>query len=252
MKRILILVTWIVTSSASMAQRLPLFDLEEMNLTNNVPETQKVIDIREDIRFELEKKLQSRGFSWGDPIYVRIFKKEARLRVYMQRENGDFDLFDEYRICRLRKKLGPKIKEGDKKSPEGFYFVLGPWMNPWSRFRLAYNIGYPNRFDRLHERTGSNLMVHGKCVSSGCFAMRKDIDELYILADAALRSGQRFFRVHIFPFEMTEKNMRRYRKNEWFDFWKNLKEGYDLFQVFKRPPNVEVDLETKRYVFNIE
>ncbi len=250
MKWILYLVTWIVALNISASTVVPLLSWQDHSLLSDVPETDKVIKIREDIRRDLEMKLASKGFSWGDPIYVRIFKKEARLEIYMQRENGEFDLFDTYDICRLRKKLGPKLKEGDRKSPEGFYYVLPSWMNPWSRFRLAYNIGYPNRYDRMLDRTGSNLMVHGKCVSSGCFAMRNGIDEIYILADAALRNGQRFYRVHIFPFEMTEKNMNRYRKNEWIEFWRNLKEGHDLFQVFRRPPNVEVDLENKKYIFN--
>ena len=250
MKWILLVVTWMVTFNLGASSIVPLFGNEEKSLTQEVPETDKVIEIREKIREKLERKLDKKGFTWGDPIYVRIYKEEAKLEVYMQRASGDFEIFETYDICRLRKSLGPKLEEGDRMSPEGFYYVLPSWMNPWSRFRLAYNIGYPNRYDRMLGRTGSNLMVHGKCVSSGCFAMRKGIDEIYILADAALRSGQRFFRVHIFPFEMTDKNLEKHKRSKWYDFWKNLKEGSDLFQVFRRPPNVEVDLENKKYIFN--
>ena len=85
-------------------------------------------------------------------------------------------------------------------------------------------------------------MVHGNCVSEGCYAMTdKGIEEIYALVDAALRAGQRFFRVHIFPFRMTDDNMNRHRDSQWIDFWKNLKDGYDYFENNGFvPPNVEV------------
>jgi len=41
-------------------------------------------------------------------------------------------------------------------------------------------------------------MVHGNCVSIGCYAMTDEkIEEIYAIADASLRNGQSFFRVHI-------------------------------------------------------
>ncbi|MBN4074106.1 2-dehydro-3-deoxyphosphooctonate aldolase, partial [bacterium AH-315-E10] len=67
-------------------------------------------------------------------------------------------------------------------------------------------------------------------------------------ADAALRNGQKFFRVHCFPFRMTTKNIKKHNKSEWISFWENLKEGYDFFEETKQPPNVQVS--NKRYVFN--
>ena len=92
-------------------------------------------------------------------------------------------------------------------------------------------------------------MVHGSCVSLGCYAMRDEgIEEIFTLADAALRNGQPFFKVHIFPFRMTEENMRKHVNSEWYGFWENLKEGYDFFEEGgHNPPNVEV--KNKQYVF---
>jgi murein L,D-transpeptidase YafK len=122
-------------------------------------------------------------------------------------------------------------------------------MNPLSNYHLSFNLGYPNSYDRLHGRTGSALMVHGSCVSIGCYAMTdKGIEEIFTLADAALCNGQPFFRVHIFPFPMTEENMRKHVNSKWYEFWKNLKEGYDFFEEGgHNPPNVEV--KNKQYVF---
>jgi murein L,D-transpeptidase YafK len=121
-------------------------------------------------------------------------------------------------------------------------------MNPNSRFHLSFNLGYPNAYDQAYKRTGSALMVHGGRVSIGCFAMTdKKIEEIYALADGALRNGQRFFRVHCFPFRMTDENMKQHRSSEWISFWKNLKSGYDFFENTKLPPDVKV--QNGMYVF---
>jgi murein L,D-transpeptidase YafK len=73
------------------------------------------------------------------------------------------------------------------------------------------------------------------------------IEEIYALADGALRGGQKFFRVHCFPFRMTDEIMVNRKGRAWYDFWTNLKEGYDYFEKTKTPPNVRVI--NKRYVF---
>ncbi|MGH8562058.1 MAG: L,D-transpeptidase family protein, partial [Nevskiales bacterium] len=145
--------------------------------------------------------------------------------------------------------LGPKVEKGDDQAPEGFYSVNANWMWPYSRFHLAFNIRFPNDYDKVWERTGSAIMVHGGCSSSGCFAMTDEkIEEIYTLAAAALVKGQPEFSVHVFPFHMTDKNMKRYKGARWSKFWANLKEGYDLFEKNSVPPAVTV--VDKRYVFN--
>ena len=74
-----------------------------------------------------------------------------------------------------------------------------------------------------------------------------DVEEIYTLADAALRNGQPFFAVHVFPFRMSRKHLRHFRHSVWLPFWFNLKEGYDHFEKTRRPPQVMV--QEQRYVF---
>ena len=74
------------------------------------------------------------------------------------------------------------------------------------------------------------------------------IKEIYTIIHKAFENGQPFFRIHIFPFKMTDNNMRKYRKKKWSGFWKNLKEGYDYFKKHKTPPDVSV--HNKKYIFN--
>ncbi|MEW6520815.1 MAG: murein L,D-transpeptidase family protein [Thermodesulfobacteriota bacterium] len=194
----------------------------------------------------LETELSELGVDLGNPIFIRIFKESRELELWVQQDE-EYRLFKTYAICNLSGKLGPKLKEGDEQSPEGFYAVSERQLNPNSRYHLSFDIGYPNTYDKLRGRTGSALMIHGDCISVGCFAMTDSrIEEIYTLAQEALRNGQGFFRVHIFPFRMTEANMKKHKRSKWFSFWQNLKEGYDYFEQTKMPPQINV--KGKRYV----
>ncbi|MCB2182128.1 MAG: murein L,D-transpeptidase [Desulfobulbaceae bacterium] len=198
----------------------------------------------------LESELVRHNLILGSPIFIRIFKESSELEIWVKGKNK-YELFKTYDICSFSGELGPKQREGDLQSPEGFYLVEGSQLNPFSRFHLSFNLGYPNQYDRIHGRTGSALMVHGSCVSAGCFAMTDPIvEEIYTLAEAALKNGQPFFKVHIFPFRMTADNMARHKNSQWINFWKNLKEGYDYFEKNNQPPDTSV--RKKRYVFGCE
>ncbi len=193
------------------------------------------------VELTLKKDLLAKNLEYGSPIFIRIFKEPGILEVWLESSDGTFVNFKNYEICNFSGYLGPKLMQGDNQSPEGFYFVNAGRLNPWSRFHLSFNLGYPNKYDRYHGRTGSALMVHGNCVSIGCYAMTDDyINEIYALAVAALKSGQKFFRVHSFPFKLESQKLSQYTSNQWYLFWLNLKEGYDYFNKNKKPPNVEV------------
>lgn len=197
----------------------------------------------------LEDMLGSRSMKLGSPIFIRIFKRSSELEVWLRKSGGRFELFKTYIICRYSGELGPKLRLGDKQGPEGFYLVGADQMNPWSRNHLSFNLGYPNDYDQSHNRSGSALMVHGGCTSTGCYAMTDYyMDEIYTLADAALARGQKEFQVHIFPFRLTPGNLALYRSSRWHEFWLNLKQGYDLFETYRLPPKVEVI--NRRYVFS--
>lgn len=183
------------------------------------------------------------------PILVRIFKEESELEVWKQDRSGQMALLKTYPICRWSGELGPKFSEGDRQAPEGFYAITPGQMNPNSTLYLSFNLGYPNAYDRAHGRTGTHLMVHGDCTSSGCYAMTDEqITEVYALARESFLGGQRSFQVQAYPFRMTPKNMARHRNNPNMPFWWMLKEGYDHFAVTRIEP--KVDVCEKRYVFN--
>ncbi|MFD1702396.1 hypothetical protein ACFSCV_05190 [Methylopila henanensis] len=194
--------------------------------------------------------MQEKGMTKQDPILLRIYKEESKAEVWKKRRSdGRYALLKTYDICRFSGKLGPKIKEGDKQAPEGFYSVGPAQMNPRSSYYLSFNIGFPNKYDQALGRTGQHLMVHGDCLSAGCYAMTDaQMAEIYALAREAFAGGQKSFQVQALPFRMTPENMARRRNNPNIAFWRNLKEGSDHFEVTKAEPRV--DACGRKYVFN--
>ncbi|KAI95980.1 hypothetical protein T281_02260 [Rhodomicrobium udaipurense JA643] len=194
----------------------------------------------------LNERLAEKGLARGAPVFIRIFKRERELELWMRRGDG-FVLFASYPVCRHSGGLGPKLREGDRQAPEGFYTVGRSQLNPNSAYRRSFNLGYPNLYDAANGRTGSFLMVHGACLSVGCYAMTDPvIDEIWELVTAALDRGQKRFSAHIFPFRMSEAHLAIHDRAPWGEFWRDLKRGYDLFEASRTPPRIGVC--AKRYV----
>jgi murein L,D-transpeptidase YafK len=183
------------------------------------------------------------------PMLVRLFKQEAELEVWKQDRSGRFALLKTYPICRWSGDLGPKVREGDRQAPEGFYAITPGQMNPQSAYYLSFNTGYPNAYDRSLGHTGSQLMVHGDCSSRGCYAMTDEqIAEIYSLGRESFFGGQKSFQFQAYPFRMTPLNMAKHRNNPNMAFWKMIKEGYDHFEVTRQEP--KVDFCERKYVFD--
>lgn len=194
------------------------------------------------VRPSLDRDLAAADLTFGDPVFIRAFKEERQLELFIRnRQTGTFTLFRTYPIAAASGQLGPKTAEGDGQVPEGFYQVPPSAMKPDSRYHLAFNVGYPNAFDRALGRSGSLIMIHGNQVSIGCLAMTDPkIEEIYTLCAAAHAHGQESFPVHLFPFRMTDARLRQAATSPWQPFWQNLRQGYDRFEQSRIPPAVAV------------
>jgi len=190
---------------------------------------------------QLERDLAAAGLALGSPVYLRITKQPAELTAYVADADGAFRAFRSWPVCSVSGGLGPKIREGDGQAPEGFYKVAPAQMNPASSYHLSFNLGYPNAFDRANGRTGSFLMVHGSCVSIGCFAMTDPvIEEIWTLMQAAFEGGQKAVDVHVFPFAMTEENLAAQWGSAHLPFWTSLAPAWVQFEETARVPKVKV------------
>lgn len=219
----------------------------------NIPETRRIADRLThpdpvSYRRAAFADLDARGLKPGMPVFIRIFKQTSELELWMESARG-WQLFRTIPICRWSGRLGPKLKQGDKQAPEGFYTVSAAQLNPNSRHHLSFNLGFPNRYDRAHGRTGSFLMVHGGCTSAGCYAIRDhEVEVVYRLVEAALKAGQKQVEVHAFPFRLEKDRLARYRGEKWHRFWTMLQPGYEAFERERRVPKVKV--ADKSYVVN--
>lgn len=189
---------------------------------------------------QLAERLAEKGLTAGSPVFIRVFKAESELELWMQK--GDrFELFATYPICHWSGTLGPKVSEGDKQAPEGVYTVSARQLHMVGRHPRSLNLGFPNVLDRQFQRTGSYILIHGGCGSVGCFAMTNPvIEEIFSLTQASIKNGQEYVHVHAFPFRMTEDKLRAYALSDWYEFWRNLKDVYDSFEQTKRVARVSV------------
>ncbi len=200
---------------------------------------------------ELLSLLQQKKMPKHSPILVRVFKEESELEVWKQDTTGHFQILKTYPICRWSGDLGPKLHEGDRQAPEGFYTITPELMNPNSNYYLAINTGFPNSFDKANEREGSFLMIHGDCWSSGCYAMTDEqMGEIYALARDSFLGGQPSFQIQAYPFRLTPANLARHRNNPNMAFWEMLKIGNDHFETTHVEP--KVDVCDRSYVFDAQ
>jgi murein L,D-transpeptidase YafK len=185
---------------------------------------------------EMQQAIREKEMRTHSPILIRAFKKESELEVWKQDSSGKMALLKTFPMCRWSGQLGPKVKEGDRQVPEGFYAVTPGSMNPNSSFYLSFNVGYPNTFDKQLGRTGAHIMVHGDCSSMGCFAMTdSQVADIYALTREAFAGGQTQVQLQSYPFRMTPENLARYRNDPHIAFWRNLKQGNDHFEVTQKP-----------------
>jgi len=193
-------------------------------------------------------QMDALGTTPSAPTLIRTYKKEAEFEIWKLKSDGQYALLKTFPMCRWSGQLGPKLREGDRQVPEGFYTITPGQMNPNSAYYLSFNVGYPNAFDRAWDRTGGTIMVHGICSSAGCYSMTDaQIAEIYAIARESFNGGQRAIQMQSYPFKMTAENLAKHRLDPNADFWKQLKNGSDHFEVTKTETPVLVC--GKRYVF---
>ena len=189
-------------------------------------------------------------------VFFRAFKNESKFEVWaMHPKKNVFKLVKTYPICHKSGVIGPKREEGDRQVPEGFYKINV--FNPQSNFYLSLGLNYPNQSDSIlttnTDSPGSDIYIHGDCVSIGCIPLTDEyIKEIYLIATYAHSAGQQEIPVHIFPFNYAKpvytKLLATYSNPVLKNFWYNLKDGFDYFQNKKLLPEVSVD-ENGKYLF---
>lgn len=99
----------------------------------------------------------------GDfPMADKIVVEKANRKLYLLKNGEPFRTFD---ISLGVEPIGDKLEEGDRKTPEGLYWL--DMRNPHSDYFLSIRISYPNAKDRREARLqgvdpGGQIMIHGQ------------------------------------------------------------------------------------------
>ncbi|HSJ11005.1 MAG TPA: L,D-transpeptidase family protein [Longimicrobiales bacterium] len=235
---------------SSIAMRAPVLPTESGFALDQMRHD-RVLDARIATRFNIKRLFHERGIRYpAAEVYVRIFKRERSLELWVRETDAEqFELLKTYTICAWSGELGPKRRQGDNQTPEGFYQV--DFFNPRSDYHLSLHLDYPNARDRAAGATGLDLggdiFIHGGCNSAGCLALTDDgIKELYWVAVEARAVGQQRIPVHIFPARLEDTDLAILNQAfandaELTSFWNSLKPGYDFFEQNRRVPAIAVD-----------
>ena len=123
-----------------------------------------------------------------EQVTLLALKEEKRLEIYAADGSGGHRFVLSYPILAASGTAGPKLREGDKQVPEGFYRI--ELLNPNSRYHLSLRVNYPNAADieqagrdgRELSVLGGDIMIHGGSESIGCIAIGDPaVEELFVL-----------------------------------------------------------------------
>ena len=90
---------------------------------------------------------------------VLVLKSERKLHLMHRGQ-----ILKSYRVSLGKQPKGPKLREGDNRTPEGFYWI--DWRKTSQNYNLSMHISYPNARDRAAASAkglspGGMIMLHG-------------------------------------------------------------------------------------------
>ena len=190
-----------------------------------------IIEKIEDLKLEsLKKQLADAGFSELPKYYtMRIYKHEGDFEIWAGMDDkSPLKRLATYSICAMDFVPGPKLKEGDSRTPEGSFELeehyssrnwfmhinLEPGMMDVKGTGDAfyYCTDYPTSFNKALSKSigisnpGSAICIHGNCVSAGCVSMENDaFVEIYYWMMQHDKGRFGAPRAHILPFRFYEE-----------------------------------------------
>ncbi len=234
--------------------------MAQPTFTDNLKLSSKVSAVFNRMEDSVKKQFEKQNLVWPPvEMYVRSFKYDRQMEVWVKGDSKEpFKLFKIYKVCMQSGTMGPKRMEGDYQVPEGFYYINE--FNPNSAYHLSLGLNYPNASDKILSdgvRPGSNIYIHGNCVSTGCIPISDiPMEEVFIIASAVKQQEEQdFIPVHVFPIRYNVKKSVDYLSNITKDnpalqlFNDNIKSAFDYFELKKKLPVILVN-QKGEYVYN--
>lgn len=137
---------------------------------------------------------KSTAMATAKPRIDKVLIEKSKRKLYLMSGNT---VIKTYAVSLGKNPKGHKLQEGDKRTPEGFYWI--DWRKQSSKFNLAIHLSYPNARDiasakKRGVKPGGMIMIHGTPIddeypewyfkglnwTDGCIAMMNwDIKELW-------------------------------------------------------------------------
>ena len=103
--------------------------------------------------------------------YIILVEKSSHKIYLLNYKNGKRTLEGVFE-CKTGKNRGDKIEEGDHKTPEGIFFLVGKYNRDQIRSmvgntrayeygEMAFVIDFPNYFDKINKKNGGGIWLHG-------------------------------------------------------------------------------------------
>lgn len=162
------------------------------------------------VETRLSERFEQAGVAYPPQRIQLIALKEGhRLELWAYDGNRWRFVYD-YPVFAASGGAGPKLREGDRQVPEGFYRIVD--LNPNSHYHLSMKLNYPNSFDWAQaaregrEQPGSNIFIHGSAWSAGCLAVgNRYVEELFYLVG---KVGMEKAGVLIAPYDFRRREIR--------------------------------------------
>lgn len=194
--RVIALLLWCLLSAAAFAGQGEI----DATLQRLAPE----------VEAHLSDRFEAAGVAYPPQrIQLIAFKESQRLELWAF--DGDrWHFVYDYPVFAASGDAGPKLREGDRQVPEGFYRIVE--LNPNSHYHLSMKLNYPNSFDWAQaaregrDHPGSNIFIHGSAWSAGCLAVgNRYVEELFYLVG---KLGMERAGVLIAPYDFRRREIR--------------------------------------------
>ncbi len=130
----------------------------------------------------LRERCKAAGISYPPKRLTLIGLKQEKL-LFLFGGDNQMKLIGSFPLVSYSGTLGPKLKQGDLQIPEGIYRITG--LESYNM--LALSVNYPNQQDRLNAvadhrtKLGSDILVHGGSLSTGCLVVsNEDMEQVFV------------------------------------------------------------------------
>ncbi|HMB30270.1 MAG TPA: L,D-transpeptidase family protein [Desulfohalobiaceae bacterium] len=179
------------------------------------------------------------------PQYCLAVEK-SKQSIHILQRKSPLNVLDSF-FCSTGQKLGDKRKEGDRKTPEGIYFLeerLNKGLDYELYGNLAYTLNYPNPVDCIQGKTGYGIWLHARGIAlsprntKGCIALSKKnlqaVSNYVRLAETPILIGEDISIINNHPKQKKIAGLLEKKVQQWELAWEKKSDSFFSFYAPKK------------------